>query len=118
MKRTTPIQALLAILMAVVVLAAQGVAMASPSWVQSVSATNCGCGIKNCCVKASETESTPVPAAPVRTAQESQLQVVLVLAAQLLNHPAPAEITLPSSPFSVPRTATTPLYEWNCSYLI
>lgn len=118
MKRTTPIQALLALFVTVAVLFTQTVLTAAPEWAQAGAAKNCGCGLKHCCLQQADKDSQPVPSAPLRTTQETQLQVVLVLVAQLLDQPALTEVQLPPAGYFTPRATVMPLYQRNCSYLI
>lgn len=116
MNRNKPMQALIAIVMAMVVLAAQTLALTAAPLPVNVPHKNCHCG-KACCVTKADTTSQPAPAVPTRTAQESQIQVSLLITSYLLLQPAPASVRVPV-PAVVTASSTAPLYQRHCSYLI
>ncbi len=78
----------------------------------------CACKKMDCCVAQPTSVPQPVPASPVRTVSQDNLQIIAAVVSMLL--PDREKIAEPISfaPFSSLHIAHVPLYEWNCSYLI
>ena len=92
-------------------------AFASPIKQLCQSATACGCGNTDCCMKSAD--STPSPVAPAPTPDSSRTQLLAAFQAVAHFVLVQPEVAAPTHFLAVPPApAAVPLYVRNCSYLI
>jgi hypothetical protein len=111
------VKTVLTILFSLALIGSQNVFTAEPSSCVDSLAPNCCCAECDC-VSSQPNTPQPLPPTPARTVSQNQVQLILVVAAQLLSQP-----TMPAQPLSVTFASPNfqvdaPLYQRNCAYLI